>query len=219
MQLCFLLSRNLLSINVPLLLRSVVGNLTTYVPLHVSLLCQALYIHLYHNKVQTVQMIDIVISRYYPAVLQIDLSCQMGCVICNWLHTFQRFFSLPVFFNSIAWCILTYKYSCTSLQIIIVTKLYAKFYPNAEKFGIHTCNQQNATYNDLFIKIIISCILLVTCMISISNIARFHDYKIWHCLLFHVMFTKACKRNTEVPLLKNGTLPNSSSFAHSTSSI
>lgn len=86
MQLCFLLSRNMLSINVPLLLNILVGNLTTYVPLHVSLLCQvvlALYIHLYHHKVKTVQVIDIVISRYYPAVLQIDLSCQMGCVICN----------------------------------------------------------------------------------------------------------------------------------------
>lgn len=95
MQLCFLLSRDMLSINVPLLLNNLVGNLTSYVPLHVSLLCQvvlALDIHLYHHKVKTLQVIDIVISRYYPAVLQIDLSCQMGCVICNWLHIFQRFF-------------------------------------------------------------------------------------------------------------------------------
>jgi hypothetical protein len=86
MHLCFLLFRNMLSINVPLLLHSLVGNLTTYVPLHISLLCQvvlALYIHLYHHKVKTVRMIDIVISRNYPAVLQIYLSCQMGCVMCN----------------------------------------------------------------------------------------------------------------------------------------
>jgi hypothetical protein len=61
------------------------------------------------------------------------------CVTCSWLHILQRFFSLPVFFNSIAWCILLYKYSCTSLQIIIVTKLDAKFYPDAEKFGIVCC--------------------------------------------------------------------------------
>jgi hypothetical protein len=62
MQLCFLLSRNMLSINVPLLLHSLVGNLIMYVPLHISLLCQvvlALYIYLYHHKVKTVQMIDI----------------------------------------------------------------------------------------------------------------------------------------------------------------
>lgn len=97
MQLCFLLSRNMLSINVPLLLHSLVGNLTAYVPLHVSLLCQALYIHLYHHKVQTVQMIDIVISRYYPAVLQIDLSCQMGNAMWNAIDCiyFKDFFHYP----------------------------------------------------------------------------------------------------------------------------
>jgi hypothetical protein len=98
MQLCFLLSRNMLSINVPLLLHSLVGNLTTYVPLHISLLCQvvlACYIHLYHHKVKNVQMIDTVISRYYPAVLQIDLSCQMGRVICIYFKDiFLSLFSL-----------------------------------------------------------------------------------------------------------------------------
>jgi len=76
----------MLSINVPLLFHSLVGNVITYVPLNVSLLCQvvlALYIHLYHHKVKTVQIIDIVISRYYLAVIQIVLSCHVGCVICS----------------------------------------------------------------------------------------------------------------------------------------